>query len=638
MMSMRRRLRQALSARAGIGLGAALVLSLTGERAHAPRMLAADALPPRASAADALPAGRPSAAGPATGDARAIASVLGLQTDLDRILRRGAWPGSSWSVLVVSLEDGDTLFSHAPDEPLKPASNLKLFTSAAAFRYLGPDFRYQTYVMTAAPIREGVVEGDLILYGTGDPTISDRLYHSKTEVWQELVDSLLARGIHEVTGDVVGDATYFDGTDVGVGWKLGYVDAWYAAPASALSFGEAMVSLSVHAAEREGWRPVVETIPDASGIAVVNRARTVATGPTIIEAGRLDYDGPIVVSGQIRRGHRAVWRLVPVADPARYAAASFRQVLLAAGIQVDGGVRSIHDPSASPVTSHRVFAPALTGRAAPRVLAVHHSPPMLDIVTVLNKHSHNLYAEQLLRTVGRVTAGTGSVRAGKRAVSRMLSPNTSGSFELRMLDGSGLSGLDRTDARTIVHLLTGLRNQPFFDDFASTLPEAGGVGLYRMHRTLAVHNLIAKTGTLDSVSALSGYVRARDGEQLVFSIISNGVPSTWRAKRIEDAIGARLARFDRPFPTAPVLAASTPTSAGSGAPVDSATTRPAAGGTVDDTPQQDSVAGSYIVRPGDTLDGIARRFGLSLPTLRSLNPGLEPRRLVPGQTVRVSRG
>ncbi len=639
-----------------LALAALLGPAPSGEHAHAPPSAptVAPATATRPGEAAATHAGGAAAthagsvstthAGRASAK-RTGGEVSALRAELERLIASPHWPRDRWSVLVVSLDGGDTLFDHASSRALAPASNLKLFTSAAALYYLGPGFRYETYVAAAGPVRDGVLQGDLVLYGTGDPTISDRLYPSKTAVWEELADTLAAKGIREIRGRVIGDASYFSGRPFGRGWKIDYVNAWYAAPASALTYAEAMVTLRIEPGARTGWRPAVLLVPGGDGIALVNQATTVARGATHVEVTRAAYDGPIVMTGQIRKGSSAVWRAVPVADPARYAALTFGEVLRARGITVDGEASEVHAPEASPITGRGVFAPALTGRPPLQVLAVHHSPPLIDILTVLNKRSHNLYAEQILRTVGRVTAGEGSVEAGRNAVESLLREQAGvDDPTLRMVDGSGLSTLDRTDAATIVRLLAFMSGTPYFDAFVSTLPEAGGLGLHRMHRTPAEGNLHAKTGTIDSVSALSGYVRAADGERLAFSIISNDVPSTWRAKRVEDAIGSRLARFDRPLP-APALAArggppsaASPPVAGAPAGGQRAAGASAAGTGADGAAAPSAGPRTYTVRRGDTFESIARRYGLEVAALKEANPDVNPRRLQIGQEVTVPGG
>src|SRR5690606_27071992 len=280
-----------------------------------------------------------------------------------------------------------------------------------------------------------------------------------------------------------------------------------------------------------GWRPRIQMIPGGEGIAIVNLATTVAGGSTWLDVNRAAYDGPIVIRGRISAGSKGVWRAVPVADPARFAAAVLREVLQARGIVVHGGIRSIHKAESSPVTGRKVHAPAFESRPL-RVLALHQSPSMQEILGVVNKKSHNLYAEAVLRSVGRVATGEGSVWGGSRAIHEMLEREMGlDTLALQLFDGTGLSVLNRGRPRTMTHLLTYMAHSPMWPSYWETLPEAGDPrGLRRMHQTPAAGNLRAKTGTINHVSALSGYVRAANGERLAFAIISNDVPSTWRAK------------------------------------------------------------------------------------------------------------
>lgn len=552
------------------------------------------------------------------------AAVRSLSSELTRLIRSPGWRGDNWSVLVVSLDRGDTIYSHQPDLPLAPASNLKLYTTAAGLYYLGPEFRYSTYLMTDAPLEGGVLDGDLVLYGTGDPTLSDRFHESKTAIWESFADSLTALGISEIRGDIVGDGSYFVGRGSGEGWQESYVNASYAALSGALSYNDNLVTLHIRPGEEAGWRPSIQYLPGGEGIALVNEARTVPAGQrTRIMVTRAGYDGPIVVRGQIALGSQGLWRRVPVADPARFAAAVFREILLSRGIVVHGGVRAIDDPKESPVSGRSVFAPAFEDQLPLRVLAIHQSPPLQEILRIINHRSDNLYADVVLRTVGRVVTGQGSFEGGALAVHYMIGCETGEDpASLEIYDGSGLSAANRSDARTMIRLLSYMSESPMWESYWATLPTAGtSEGLRRMHRTRAERNLRAKTGTIDRVSALSGYVVSANGERLAFSIISNNVPSTWRAKRIEDAIGARLASFTRPAHSPP-LAHSPATSAGSSAEASQVVDRGGA-----------TKGGEYRIRRGDTLDGIAKRYRTTVGALRAANPGIEPRRLLPGTTI-----
>jgi D-alanyl-D-alanine carboxypeptidase/D-alanyl-D-alanine-endopeptidase (penicillin-binding protein 4) len=564
-----------------------------------------------------------------------------LVRELDRALAAPGWDRDRWSVLVVSLDGGDTLYAHEPETSLAPASNLKLFTTAAALFYLRPDYRYSTFLTATGPLRSGVLEGDLYVYGTGDPTLSARFFESKTAVWEALADSLSAAGVREIRGDLVGDASYFEGPGVGRGWERNYVTHTYAAPASALSYNDNVVTMRLTPGAEAGARPGLQLIPGGV-VEIHNQATTVTSGRSWIEVDRTGYDSPIVLRGEIRKGASAVWRAVPVVDPAHYAVTVLEEVLEERGIQVRGRIRSVHSGSESPITGQKVFAPALGEDEVIQVLAVHRSPPLQEILKVINRRSHNLYAESVLRSVGRVATGHGSVEGGRAAVATLLEEVGPSGAAVEMDDGSGLSSLDRASARSIVELLGYMARSPFSDEYFETLPEAAtSRGLRRMHRTPAAGNLRAKTGTIDRVSALSGYVRAQNGELLAFSILSNNVPSTWKAKRVEDRIGSRLAAFDRPVPArvagggpdtlAPALStgrADSVLAAQAAAPDSAEASRDGAAETAPEPT-------TYVVKRGDTLEAIAKENGVSVGALREANPGVDPRRLIPGRSLKI---
>ncbi len=544
--------------------------------------------------------------------------VRRLDAELSGLLSRYHWRSARYSVLVVSLDTGDTLFAHWPDSLVAPASNLKLLTTAAALERLGPDYRFRTYLLTNGTVQDGVLDGDLILYGTGDPGISDRFYDSKTKVFEELVDQLEARGIHRVAGDLVADASYLPGPLRPAGWDPRDLNDYFTAAVSALSFNENVVSFRVEAAARAGAPPIVQTIPDHSGLRIQNDALTVE-GRAVprLAIVRADPSDPILVEGRIRVGARDVWRQLTVPDPAAFTLSVFRSVLNARGIQVEGRDRLVEKPSESLVSGRRIVAPA-SGRALPRVriLATHVSPPLLDYLTVVNKHSNNFFAESVFRTLGRVTLGDGSPEACARAVASTLQALGVSTDGVVQLDGSGLSPGNRVSASILVSLLTHVAATPLWSDFWSTLPEAGRrSGLSRMYHTAAAGNLRAKTGTLEHVSALSGMVRTADGERLVFSILVNGTPSMFRAKQVENRIGARLASFRDGFQPSPRVAAATRVH----------------------IPYQDTTAGPlrHRVRPGESFSVIAKRYGLTLDELLRANPHVEPRHLRAGEWVTI---
>lgn len=547
---------------------------------------------------------QPVVAGPVEASAPAAPAVEQLRRDLSRILSEPDGNGGRHGVLVVSLDRGDTLFALNPDLPLAPASNAKLFSTAAALYYLGPEYRFSTFLLADGPVRDGVLEGDLILYGTGDPSISGRMLEGSVAAMRRLVRSLLDAGVREVRGDVVGDGSYFDREWIGPGWQENDLDAWYGAPVGGLSFAENVVSIRFQPAT-PGSPAIVRTTPATRELALDNRVVTVRSGDSRVSFER--QDGRLVARGQVRSGTGGIARSIPVVDPANYAAAALRAALEEGGVAVAGAVRSVHDPAQSRVT----FAKgAAADGSPPRLLAGHLSPPLAEISAVTNHVSHNLFAEALLKAVGRVVMGEGTFAAGARAVrsflERELGPQP---LQISQVDGSGLSRNNLLSARTTIRLLDYMPRSGIWDSYFASLPEAADPdGLKaRMRGTAAAGKLRAKTGTIRQVSALSGYVESAEGERLAFSILANGVPSTARAKRSEDAIGARLAAFSR---TAAAPAQGPPA----------------------------NLPRVHRVRPGETLEGIARQYGLSVSELRRANPSIEPRRLQIGQPVRIPAG
>ena len=472
--------------------------------------------------------------------------VLTLRRDLSALLNTQSLRRAEWSVLVVSLEKGDTLFARDEDRFLAPASNMKIATTAAALHFLGPLFRYQTFVYADGPIENGILRGDLILYGTGDPGISERFYRNRTDVFETFANEIAEAGITCIEGAVIGDATYFSGPELGPEWDPRDLNEWFAASASSLSFNENIVTLQILPSARLGFPPRIETIPFGFPLDVSNQAETVVGRPRPnLWLDRVEPTARIRVDGEIRQGGPDIWRRLTVPDPAFFAARALREVLISNGVGVRGPERAVHVETNSRITGRESWAPGLLDLEEPRLLAQHTSPELLEYLTVVNHESHNLFAETIIKTIGKVSTGDGSFEGGARAVQSFATGEAGIEAEqIIAVDGSGLSKSNRTSAGALVGFLLHVAASDNWDEFVSTLPEAGR-SLRRMYRTRAARNLRAKTGTIDGVSALTGIVTSQDGETLLFSILSNELRSTGAAKRVEDRIGARLAEFRR---------------------------------------------------------------------------------------------
>ena len=472
--------------------------------------------------------------------------VLTLRRDLSALLNTESLRRAEWSILVVSLEEGDTLFAQDEDRFLAPASNMKIATTAAALHFLGPLFRYKTFVYADGPLEEGILRGDLILYGTGDPGISERFYRNRTDVFEAFADQIIEVGITRIEGAVIGDATYFSGPDLGPEWDPRDLNEWFAASASSLSFNENIVTLQILPSARLGSPPRIETIPFGFPLDVSNQAEMVVGRPRPnLWLDRVEPTARIRVDGEIRQGGPDIWRRLTVPDPAFFAARALREVLISEGIGVRAPERAVHAESNSRITGRESWAPGLLDPDEPWLLGQHTSPELLEYLTVVNHESHNLFAETIIKTIGKVATGDGSFEGGARAV-RSFAIREAGieAEQIVAVDGSGLSKSNRTSAGALVGLLQQVATSGHWDAFVSTLPEAGR-SLRRMYGTRAARNLRAKTGTIDGVSALTGIVTTQDGETLLFSVLSNELRSTGAAKRIEDRIGTRLAEFRR---------------------------------------------------------------------------------------------
>ncbi len=556
------------------------------------------------------------APGAVTSGATALSpATLDLRNQFDRLLLGSSWRDAEWGVLVVSLDHGDTLYAVNPDVPLAPASNVKLLTTAAALETLGPDYRFLTYLMTDGVVANGVLDGDLILYGTGDPGISNRFHGRRDEVFHSLIDELEALGIREVRGDLVADASFFPGPLRPEGWDPADLNDHFSAAVSALSFNENVVSVRI-VPSAVGLPPTVQTIPGHAGMDVVNDAQTVAGRQPRVAVLREDPMDPVRIEGTIGSGVRDVWRQLTVSDPAIFAASVFEALLEERGVTVRGSVRTVDRPGRSALP--RVSAP-FAGKRGLRTLARYESEPLQAYLEVINKQSHNLFAELVFRSVGRAVEGVGSIRASAAAVRATLADLGLDTTGVVLVDGSGLSAENRVSARHFVGLLESMAHRPSWTQYWASLPEAGRAReLGRMYRTAAAGNLRAKTGTIERVSALSGFVRAADGERLAFSILLNRAPSVARAKAVENQIGARLASFTRLRPGSDLGTRV----AWVGEPAES----PAGSG-----------SGRHQVTSGENLTLIARRYGISLDELVGANPRVDANNVFAGQWIVIPR-
>jgi serine-type D-Ala-D-Ala carboxypeptidase/endopeptidase (penicillin-binding protein 4) len=444
---------------------------------------------------------------------------------LDKRLDAPPFDKSLWGVSVMD-HNGKLLYGRNERRLFTPASNAKLVVTAVAAALLPPDFRVRTSLYAAGPVVAGVLRGDLVLYGRGDPSFSRRCYATDTLIagvcdrdpfarLRLMADTLKARGIRQVQGDLVGDGSYFEAASLHPGWELFDLNWWYAAPVSALAFNDNSLDFVWQPGVAVGAPALISMWPDLGDVAFENRTVTVAAGGETDIADRFFRQpgtAQVWAEGTVALDRPPRTESFAVADPNLFAARALRQALADAGVAVTGTTRSTTD-SAS-------YAGA---RARPPV-AETVSRPVRDWIFPILNTSQNLFAEMLLKQLGKRFGRGGSWKEGL-AVERRFLIDSMGidSTEFYLSDGSGLSSENLISPHAFTRLLRYIRAHPRASTFAPGLPQAGGTGNLktRFASTPLAGRVRAKTGSIAGVNTLSGYIERADGKPLAFSIELN---------------------------------------------------------------------------------------------------------------------
>lgn len=468
--------------------------------------------------------------------------LIRLREQLEELFDTPAFGNAFWGVLIQSADTGEVVFSHQQNKSFVPASNIKLFTTAVALLKLGPEFCYHTQVYGLGEIDDaGTLQGSLLVMGFGDPTISGRFNGGKiTATLQAWAESLASRGVRTIAGDIIGDDDYLDDQALGRGWAWDYQTDWYAAQISGLSFNDNCVDIKVIPGEHVGDLAGVELNPVTSYITVNNNLKTCRhSWEEKWEIHRHQGTNVVTLTGCMALEGEGYEGWVTVHNPTLYTATVFREVLISRGIGVVGQARDIDELDKSSLADYQQSWPSLVS---------YTSPPLAQIIAVINKKSQNFYAEQLLKTMGTIFRGQGSFSSGVQLVKETLSELGISPSRFIMVDGSGLSRHNFVTPRQVVTLLSHMARHRFFKHFRDSLSLAGvdgTIGL-RMRNTAAQGKVWAKTGYVDRVRALSGYAYSLDGEMFIFSmIVNNYTVPTSLAENVQDRACQLLASFSR---------------------------------------------------------------------------------------------
>ncbi len=473
-----------------------------------------------------------------------------LQSRIQEVLRRPQLAQAIVGVKVTSAETGRVLFEENANKRLRPASVMKLYTVATALDRLSPDYRFITSAYARAkPDAAGVVQGDLTVFGRGDPSLSFRFNNNDYfKAMNDLAARIVSAGVKRIEGDLVGDETYFVGPPYGGGWEWEDLQWWYGAEVSALTVNDNYLELSVKAGTQPGAPATVTVKPAAPLLTINNRVTTSPKGAlrdlTVYRPLNSDV---VELTGSIAAGDTYTGRIA-TSRPALLFAYMLRAALAQQGVTITGKTRIVSSPAAS---STSILQPAAHGLVEVATLQSH---PLSLIAAQTLKPSQNLYTEMLLRTLGSVPgpmissaarARTSEAR-GLEVVKTFLRDAGINTATLVLSDGSGLSRGDMVTADATVQLLTHMRRHRYASAFREALPVGGidGTLRNRFKGTVAENNLRAKTGTLSTASSLSGFVTTAAGEELIFSIIVNNYPEdTSPVSACIDPIALLLASF-----------------------------------------------------------------------------------------------
>src|SRR6267378_2495565 len=425
-----------------------------------------------------------------------------------------------WGLLIADAESGETLYEQNADKYFVPASNMKLFTTALALAKLGPEYRFHTTLETRGTISsEGVLGGDLALVGRGDPNLSNRKfpYELKEEfdgpqekALAELADALVAKGVKEISGDVIGDDSYFPRERYPSGWEIDDMVWEYGAAISSIVVDDNTVALTLTPGEQAGSPVQAVVSPGTLDFTVENDVVTSAAEvKSDLTLRREPGASLVVVKGTLPAKSTPRKLVLAIEEPAQHAAATLKRLFEERGIKVGGAARARHEQAEVPED--------------PTVLAEHVSVPLGDSVKLVNKISQNLHTEMLLRTVARQSGVWSTPDDLMKVPADFYAAAGIAPGDVIQTDASGLSRHDLVTPRAIVTLLAFAEKQTWFVPYYESLPVAGVDGTLedRMKNTPAAGRIHAKTGSVEHVRTLSGFAETPSGRRVIFSFLSN---------------------------------------------------------------------------------------------------------------------
>ena len=448
---------------------------------------------------------------------------VSLSMQLNQLLKNEpSLQGAVAGVSIRSAESGEIIYNFNGNIRLRPASNMKLLTAAAALSTLGEGYRFTTDILTDGNVKRNTLEGNLYVRGKGDPTLL------KSD-FDKLVAELKKQGIAIISGNLIGDDSWYDDVRYSVDLPWSDETTYYGAQVSALTaspntdYDAGTVIIEIVPGKKLGEKAKIAIVPKTNYIKVTSNVKTVSEKEQReVTVERIHGTNTVVLEGSIPMNTTKIKEWVAVWEPTRYALDLFRQSLEEQDIKLLGTIKVGKSPEKG------------------TTLATHQSMPLKDLVIPFMKLSNNGHAEILIKEMGRVIKGNGDWKKGldvMRTEITKLGVNTS---TLVVRDGSGISHINLIPANEISQLLFSIQKEDWFPSYFNSLPNGGNserlVGGTLRNRLKTIANVKAKTGSITTVSSLSGYIETISGEKFIFSIILNNLMEDFDWKEIEDKI------------------------------------------------------------------------------------------------------
>ena len=461
-----------------------------------------------------------------------------LRADIEAMFNTPDLSNAFTGICIQSVETGEYFYRLNDTRNFIPASTNKLLTTATALELFGKDFKFNTRIYLDGNLKDnGEFDGNLIIRGGGDPTLSRYFYYNPTSIfdkWAKMLDSL---GIKSIKGNIIGDDSYFDDVKYPKGWAWDDFQFTYSSQVNSLTFNDNSVEIKILPGDSVGSMAKINVFPDNNYIRIINNIRTTEKNKaTDVYAYRENGSNFIELYGQTGLNSDAYSIEITIEDPTLFFLNVFLKSLDAQRIRFTGTLISSKD------WLSKIDYSNLTP------FALQESPTLIQIISVINKESHNLASEMLLKSLGKESTGTGSFDNGIEQVLKFAAKSGIPKDKIKYADGSGLSRLNLNSPRYQTTMLNYIYRSDIKEDFMETLAKPGEPGTLRarMIKSRAEKNVKAKTGSMNNVSAICGFLTTRDKETLSFSIMIQGftVPISI-VQNIQDMLLMRVSSFSR---------------------------------------------------------------------------------------------